>query len=95
LGKYLLRQRSLRGFLFFEQKNINSKEEFIKMSKLEEEALRIFISERTHARTIKKTFIRLAQEEPERVLKAMESLDEKDRKYLRWLKTIADKYLTH
>jgi hypothetical protein len=65
------------------------------MSRLEEEALRIFISDMRHARKIKKTVIVLAQEEPERVPRAMEKLDEKDQKYLRWLKTIAEKYLTH
>ncbi len=65
------------------------------MSKLEKEALWMFVSEMRHARKIKRTVIKLAQEEPERVLEAMGKLDEREQKYLGWLRMIAYKYLTH
>jgi len=63
------------------------------MSKLEEEAVRIFVSDLRHARQIKQRVIRLAKEEPETVLRAMESLEERDQKYLKWLKDIATRYM--
>jgi len=63
------------------------------MSKLEEEAVRIFVSDLRHARQIKQRVIRLAKEEPETVLRAMKSLEERDRKYLAWLKDIATRYM--
>ena len=65
------------------------------MSKLETEAIRIFLSDMKHARKIKASVIRLAQEEPERVIDALSQLEQKDQKYLSYLRRIAEESLAH
>lgn len=60
------------------------------MSKLEIEAVRIFISDMRHAKKIKSSIIRIAKEEPEKILNALGCLHEEDQKYLRWLKAMAE-----
>lgn len=64
------------------------------MSNFEKKAIEVFLSDLKHARQVKRAIIRLAQEEPERVLRAIESLPGQDQKFLRWVKSIAEKFLS-
>ncbi len=63
------------------------------MSRLEQEALRMFAEELRSARRIKARLIEIAKEDPERILRNLERLPEEDRETLRWIARLARRYL--
>ncbi len=63
------------------------------MSKIEAEAMRVFVDEIRHARRMKARAINLAKEDPRTVLQAIASLPDADRKTLAWVARIAEQSL--
>ncbi len=63
------------------------------MSRLEQEALRMFAEELRNARRMKARLIEIAKEDPERILRNLERLPEEDRETLRWIARLARRYL--
>lgn len=60
------------------------------ISRMEREAIKIFVTDMLHARRVKKTLISLAQEDPSKILQAIQTLPKEDQEYLKWLRIMAE-----